>query len=65
LLKNILRDNDFLVITHSLYFIAHDFLDLEVTSTGEPVANSEVLLVPESISALLFLLVDFLLASLL
>ena len=66
LLKDVLRDNNFLAIASSLDLVADYFLNLEVAGPREPVANREVLFVPEgTVSALLLLLFSFLLAALL
>ena len=66
MLKDILRDNNFLTIASSLDLVADYVLNLEVAGLGEPVTNRKVLCVPEStVSALFFLLFSFLLAALL
>ena len=64
LLKDVLRDNNFLTIASSLYLVADYVLNLEVAGPGEPVTNRKVLIVPEStVPALLFLFFSFLLAA--
>ena len=64
LLKDVLGDNNLLPIASSFDFVSLNVFNLEVACPGEPVANRQVLYVPEStVSALLLLLFSFLLTA--